>query len=347
MSYPVFTIIVPVYNTEKYLWDCLLSIQKQVLDNFEVIVVDDGSTDNSFNIASRFCKTDSRFKLFRQNHQGVSRARNYALSKARGRYIAFLDSDDWIATNFLDQVLRIFFQTKVDIVCTNFYVWHQSYKETKSPVSDSSFLGLTPATFLKAVLSLNLDREQIAQGGYIWNKVFRNEVIKGYRFSESIEAGEDEYFCVSILNRGLKIAYSPVPLIFYRQHVSSTVRKKSFPFKHMYVRELMLKECQQLEFKDMLYAAYIQSLFSCISRIVCRRELCTVQNIKTIKNKAILVKRKNYGEYLGVKKLIRRYLFKITAIRIFASVPQSKIKLFAFIIKLIPASFVLYLKNRF
>ena len=97
-----FSIIVPVFNVEKYLSSCLESILKQTYDNFEVIIVDDGSTDNSYKIIEEYSKSDKRFKKYKKKNGGVSSARNYGITKATGDYILFVDSDDTINTKLLE-----------------------------------------------------------------------------------------------------------------------------------------------------------------------------------------------------------------------------------------------------
>ena len=97
-----FSIIVPVYNTFNYLSSCLESILKQTYDNFEVIVVDDGSTDNSYKIMEEYSKLDKRFKKYKKKNGGVSSARNFWITKATGDYIIFVDSDDTINTKLLE-----------------------------------------------------------------------------------------------------------------------------------------------------------------------------------------------------------------------------------------------------
>lgn len=99
-----FSIIVPVYNVEKYLEDCLESILKQTYDDFEVIVVNDGSTDNSQKVIDNYAKRDNRIKAFKKKNGGVSDARNYGISKAKGEYFIFVDSDDTINDKLLEKL---------------------------------------------------------------------------------------------------------------------------------------------------------------------------------------------------------------------------------------------------
>lgn len=103
----MISIIVPIYKAEKYLSECLMSIQNQSYQNFEVICINDGSPDNSVNIVNEYAHSDSRFKLYSQENSGVSSARNLGLSYARGEYICFIDSDDIVDKLYLETLIHL------------------------------------------------------------------------------------------------------------------------------------------------------------------------------------------------------------------------------------------------
>ena len=102
----MISVIVPVYNVEKYLEECLDSIQDQTYSDIEVILVNDGSTDSSKEICKKYCKQDSRFLLINQENQGLSAARNKGVEISTGEYIVFVDSDDIIKTNYLEKLMQ-------------------------------------------------------------------------------------------------------------------------------------------------------------------------------------------------------------------------------------------------
>ena len=111
----MISLIVPVYNVEEYLEECLESIRKQTYQDIEVILVNDGSTDGSKAICKHFCQTDKRFRLINQKNQGQSVARNHGVKESLGEYIMFVDSDDVIKANILD-VLLSYMKADVDLV---------------------------------------------------------------------------------------------------------------------------------------------------------------------------------------------------------------------------------------
>ena len=116
------TVIVPINNVEKYLNQCLYSIINQTYRQLEIILVDDGSIDNSYNIANQYLAKDSRIKLYHQSNQGLSAARNFGLSKANGDYILFVDSDDFIELNLIECSVNDLEKQDVDMVIFSYLI---------------------------------------------------------------------------------------------------------------------------------------------------------------------------------------------------------------------------------
>ncbi|MDR1049165.1 MAG: glycosyltransferase, partial [Synergistaceae bacterium] len=111
------SVVIPVYNTEKYLSKCLEHIIHQTYTNLEVIVIDDGSSDNSASIADEYEKRDQRIKVIRQPNSGPSAARNRGLEAATGDYVHFMDSDDFVELDYYEKMLAVAVHTQADIVC--------------------------------------------------------------------------------------------------------------------------------------------------------------------------------------------------------------------------------------
>lgn len=124
-----FSIIVPVYQSENYLERCLVSLKNQTYSNMEVIMIDDGSTDNSYNICYEFSSQDNRFILIHQENRGVSSARNAGLKRATKEYVIFVDSDDYVSLNYLE-ILNKVVEEKIDVCfCTKYYTIKGNCKE--------------------------------------------------------------------------------------------------------------------------------------------------------------------------------------------------------------------------
>lgn len=118
---PKISIVIPVYNVGQYLCQCLDSIITQTIQDYEVILVDDGSTDESPSICDKYAEKNKRFTVIHQKNEGSAKARNTGLDKATGEYIAFIDSDDWINEDHLQNLQKRAEETEADIVISSYY----------------------------------------------------------------------------------------------------------------------------------------------------------------------------------------------------------------------------------
>lgn len=119
MNHPLISVILPVYNVEKHLKQCLVSISSQSYKNLEIILIIDGSKDNSFQIAKDYSLIDSRVSVYWQENTGSGPARNAGISHATGEYIAFIDPDDWIEDNYIERLLSVMVENNVDLVLSS------------------------------------------------------------------------------------------------------------------------------------------------------------------------------------------------------------------------------------
>ena len=126
----MISVIVPVYNVEEYLEECLESVQNQTYTNFEVILVNDGSTDNSKEICERYCKQDTRFHLLNQENQGQSAARNHGVTASKGELITFVDSDDVLSIKYLE-ILNRYMTEDIDLVECNYRATRSVFEQLK------------------------------------------------------------------------------------------------------------------------------------------------------------------------------------------------------------------------
>lgn len=165
----MFSIIVPVYNVEKYLDKCLASILRQTFKNFECIIIDDGSPDNSNAIIDKYVKLDERFKVLHQQNMGVSAARNAGLAIAQGDYIAFVDSDDYISNEYLEKFALKIANTDADIVICGFI---EVLKDSQKTVCFEA-----PST---EVIKQNILAD--IWPSYPWNKCYKKYLFENIRF---------------------------------------------------------------------------------------------------------------------------------------------------------------------
>ena len=212
------SVIVPVYNSGRYLKQCLDSICAQSFKDFEVICVDDGSTDNSMSILSEYAKKDKRFVIVSQEHKGVSAARNNALERARGNYIAFIDSDDYVKKNFLWALYSTADDTGADIVACELAYDKDGRKKANNYISRQTFKVKEP------LFSTYQDKSRFVKSRVISNKLFSAKLINrnNISFVEDLKYGEDTYFLFVASMLASSIALTRKTVYYFRINSSAS-----------------------------------------------------------------------------------------------------------------------------
>ena len=212
------SIIVPIYNVENYLSYALDSILNQTYKNLEVLLIDDGSTDSSSKIAEEYVKRDSRFILIHQKNQGLSGARNTGLNNATGKYIMFLDSDDFFDSNSCQSLYDCIEQTNADYVIGNYTNTNEDGTKWQNPVFNKE-------KFKSFKLSITdyTNSFYIMNSG-VWNKIFRKAFIDklGVRFVEKLPA-EDAIFSTYCFIHSKNVYYTPDNVYNYRLRDSNSI----------------------------------------------------------------------------------------------------------------------------
>ena len=212
----MISVIVPVYNVEKYLEECLDSIQNQTYSDIEVILVNDGSLDNSKDICEKYCKEDNRFKLINQANQGQSVARNHGVAASTGEFIAFVDSDDIIRQDYLEVLIR-YMSEEVDIVESQFTVHKKEFFNESSKAISVIFEGDSEEA-VKAVPKHVLSVNPVT-------KLYRRSIVEAVPYLEGV-IFEDIYSGIGMLKYIRKIIKLDYVGYYYRQHSSSTMHQK-------------------------------------------------------------------------------------------------------------------------
>lgn len=210
------SIIVPVYNVEKYLHQCVDSILNQTFKDFELILVDDGSPDNCGVICDEYARKDKRVKVIHQKNRGLSAARNTGLRCASGGYICFVDSDDYVDKRMYEKMLCVLKSTGADMVKCGFKVFEENkiIREKKF-----LFLGntkLITATDKSGLVSLALKSVKFI---VVWNAVYTKALAMKVIYPEGL-VGEDEYASRVYLFNSQKVALIKESLYFYRHNLS-------------------------------------------------------------------------------------------------------------------------------
>ncbi|KAF3299905.1 glycosyltransferase family A protein [Aerococcus urinaeequi] len=210
----LLSIIVPVYNVEMYIEECLQSISNDSFDDFECIVVDDGSTDNSGLKIDQFIEIDERIKVIHKKNGGLSEARNSGIRAAQGQYIMFIDGDDYLNTGILKKVAKLISESGSPdlITCSSFLKYPAKVKK-------KSF-GLTP---LNTVVTRDYFYSKIAHSKNVhWSasdNIFKREVIElnNLGFVKNLIGAEDCDFYMNYSKFSKKFVFSNLPLFYYRQ----------------------------------------------------------------------------------------------------------------------------------
>lgn len=208
MHGPALSIIVPVYRVEQYLTECIDSILAQTFTDWELILVDDGSPDGSGAICDRYAARDSRIRVIHKPNGGVSAARNDALDIARGRYITFVDSDDYLGsvTTYGENIEILETYPEVDIV---------QYPGGDGVGRNRTYAG--KAAILEAIVRWHIS-------GYLWDKIFRREVFENVRLPKGIQFAEDTWCLIDMADNNVRAVYvSDKGRYFYRRRDDSAV----------------------------------------------------------------------------------------------------------------------------
>lgn len=240
MNNPQISVIVPVYNVEQYLSRCIDSILAQTFTNLELLLIDDGSKDKSGDICDEYAKKDDRIRVFHTKNGGVSMARNLGVDNARGEWINFIDSDDWVEPDLYSSIIHIIEENNIDLVCWNYFI--DKDKQSR------------PVAYIDKNLSIKSNDEIIhllrkaiygSYNKYIHmpnydmissvNKIYKTELLRtaGIRFNQTLVRAEDALFNIMYLKKVSHIAITNKCFYHYVMRDSSVMHSqdKSLFFK--------------------------------------------------------------------------------------------------------------------
>lgn len=221
VEYPVISMIVPVYNVEKYLPCCLESLEKQTYPNLEIVLVDDGSPDNCGKICDDFAQKGQNVKVIHQENQGLSAARNNGLNESTGRYILFVDSDDFITDNCVSYLYEILKRDDADIAIAE----SRNYWNNVPAGIPCEFDGYECMDPEKALIRMCYGR---GFGLPAWNKLYRREIVSKFPYPIG-KLYEDIATTYKMIGDAEKIAFAKGVTYFYRMREGSIVHQKLDP----------------------------------------------------------------------------------------------------------------------
>lgn len=226
----LISVIVPVYNSEKYIRSCVESVLAQSYSAFELILIEDGSTDESLKICEGLCEKDQRIRIMKQNHRGASAARNLGIETAKGKYLFFLDSDDMIHPKLLEALYRLQ-EEKHTVIATEgrHYDMNDVYLGGWTWKTDINYM--PKSSYMANKKALKYINKPILCG--IGGKMISREAIGTLHFIEELSHGEDTLFIYQLLAKGADLSVLCCNWYHYRRHGDNASR------------DLSLKACQE------------------------------------------------------------------------------------------------------
>lgn len=220
------SVVIPVYNVEKYLEMCLESVLAQVCTDYEVILVDDGSTDQSPQICDAYVQKDARFQVIHQKNGGLSNARNTGAKAATGEYVFFLDSDDCIHPLLLQKMIQIAEEHQAALVQIDLEMVPEEFKDyTKAVESEYKVFAFDT---VDAFYNIDKDNQNIAQDirlitTVVWSKLYRRDLLERVSFPEDIKLHEDQMVAHRFIVEAGGLVFCRAPLYFYRKRSNSLI----------------------------------------------------------------------------------------------------------------------------
>ena len=206
------SVIVPMFNVQDYVAQCLDSLMPQAGDNIEVILVNDGSTDGTLAVCEEYKKRYPGLVIVCKENGGLSDARNFGMNYATGEYTFFLDSDDWLATDALSKMLAFLRKENCDMVqCAAFYVDGDNYGYDTRFVKPE-----TPPYVVDRHTAIRMLLDQYGMKNFAWGKLYKTELVKRYPFRKGVYF-EDSYWQHFMVHNAERIGIMPEPLYYYRQ----------------------------------------------------------------------------------------------------------------------------------
>lgn len=217
---PIISVCIAAYNVDKYIEKCVTSVMEQTLQNIEIIIVNDGSSDKTLEIISNLALKDTRIKIINQENIGAGYSRNKGISQAQGKYIHFLDGDDYIAPRFLEKMVQNAEKYHSDIVISN----HICFKSSSGEELHRSTL---PHTLVGGKLNVQNMPDLLLVPCHVWDKIYRYDLIKNVYFTRQAN-GEDIPFWYQAIITAKSVSILREPLYYYRMNMSSVQTKPEY-----------------------------------------------------------------------------------------------------------------------
>jgi glycosyltransferase involved in cell wall biosynthesis len=298
-SSPKISVIIPVYNVERYLQRCLDSVINQTFKDIEILCVNDGSTDNSLTILNEYAQKDTRIKILNKVNGGLSSARNYGLDNAAGEYCYFLDSDDWIEVGTIQILHNIMLDNDVDCVVHNAQNIPESQTEEKIAIGCQAWFDSRSKVDGIYEIPLNINKEIACVA---WNKLYKMDIINKFhcRFPEGL-INEDEAFIWIYMIHCNTYYYVDKKFYNYLRRSSSIMGQKDNDIKALDILKIQkiifetVKKYKNInDYKDVLtenYCEIVNDLIRCLPKKYHKEALLIIKDYISNANDAKKIKK--------------------------------------------------------
>ena len=292
----IVSVIIPIYNVEKYLEKCLESIINNTYKNLEIICVNDGSPDNSLAILKKFADQDSRIIIIDQINQGVAAARNNGLKAAHGEYIAFVDSDDYVHKQYFETLVHCMDTTGADAAVCNAVRVKPEESVSERYFRHIHYKRLSANQFFRSYYARHM----------VWSRLYKKEVLEGHSFCSSVRTSDDTLFNLEVMRstKNPLVYETDTGLYYYLQRDDSIVNSTSYlrlkDISDYYLKYLSGKKINQEAWSWMLLMQVIKSALSYRYMIRYRPD---VQLLTREVNKALRIHLKEMMNYDGPSKI--------------------------------------------
>lgn len=318
------SIIVPIYNAERYINKCMESILSQTYENLDIILINDGSTDCSLEICNRYIKKDKRIRVLSQKNKGVSSARNYGIREAKGDYIAFIDIDDYIDTSYIEILTKDIEEYNADIACCNCIEVEKQYdgnKTDKFILVDNKRVISNKETYFKDYVE-----DTIFYGTVVWAKLFKKSLLIQKQF-KMLKFGEDTLLMIELFKLNPITYLDDYAGYYYVRWENSTTISAGkvnvrYAIDHLLVEQNLNKVCSNLKnekLKEMSEKRYSRYIYCVILQLVQNNDykkyiengMCLVDSInEVISSKNIKMKHKLFFKSYYISKSFTWNLLK-------------------------------------
>lgn len=255
----VISVIIPVYNIEKYIEECIDSLTRQTYTYLDIILVDDGSTDQSGNICDVYATKDKRIRSFHKRNGGLSDARNYGLTYVKGAYVSFVDGDDYLDEDMYEYLIQLMDDNKADISACGY---KKIYKDHSEGFNENKIMLMTSEEALYMILA---DHSHYQLQNAVWNKLYKKDLLRNITFPVG-KNYEDIMFTVEVFNRAPKVVYGTSTKYNYRIEREGSIMNDGFGARKI-TDELPLLYERILFFKNKnisLLRIVVSQYFECI-----------------------------------------------------------------------------------